>query len=85
VNAAGLWPAKSGRWSGAIADRGHGAPLPPHRGLAELQQLPGEIPLVLDLDGEIYLRQERKGILLGVYEKEATPWALNGTPWSTAR
>ena len=40
-----------------------------------------EIPLVIDLDGEIYLRQERKGVLLGVYEKNATPWALGGTPW----
>src|SRR6185437_5020074 len=39
------------------------------------------MPLVLDLDGEIYMRQEGKGVLLGVYEKEATPWAVNGTPW----
>src|SRR6185503_5586967 len=21
------------------------------------------------------------GVLLGVYERDATPWALNGTPW----
>ena len=49
--------------------------------LPELQSAAREIPLVLDLDGEIYLRQERKGVLLGVYEKEATPWALSGTPW----
>jgi dimethylglycine dehydrogenase len=27
------------------------------------------------------LRQEHKGMLLGVYEKKATPWALDGTPW----
>jgi dimethylglycine dehydrogenase len=33
------------------------------------------------LDAEIYLRQERKGVLLGVYEKNATPWAVDGTPW----
>jgi hypothetical protein len=33
------------------------------------------------LDAEIYLRQERTGVLLGVYEKDATPWAVMGTPW----
>ena len=49
--------------------------------LPELKDRPRELPGILDLDGEIYLRQERKGMLLGVYEKEATPWALAGTPW----
>jgi dimethylglycine dehydrogenase len=45
--------------------------------------MPRELPLILDLDGEIYLHQERKGVLLGVYEKDkdATPWILDGTPW----
>ena len=82
VNAAGLWAREVGQMVGVqlpIVAMEHHYLLT--EDLPELQQLPGEIPLVLDLDGEIYLRQERKGILLGVYEKEATPWALNGTPW----
>ncbi|MGI9237468.1 MAG: GcvT family protein, partial [Woeseiaceae bacterium] len=41
----------------------------------------GELPLVLDLDGEMYLRQEQNGVLLGVYEQNSTPWSVNGTPW----
>ena len=49
--------------------------------LPELKSRVRELPLVLDLDGEIYLRQERNGVLLGVYEKDATPWAVTGTPW----
>ncbi len=36
---------------------------------------------MLDLDGEMYLRQEQQGVLLGVYEKNSTPWSVGGTPW----
>src|SRR5690606_33775245 len=50
--------------------------------LDELIDWQGELPLVLDLDGEIYLRQERHGVLLGVYEQNSTPWSVDGTPWS---
>lgn len=82
VNAAGLWAREVGRMVGVQLPL---VPMEHHylitEDLAELKQLEREIPLVLDLDGEIYLRQERKGVLLGVYEKEATPWALGGTPW----
>jgi dimethylglycine dehydrogenase len=49
--------------------------------LAELAGWDGELPLVLDLDGEMYLRQERNGVLLGVYEQNSTPWSVDGTPW----
>ena len=37
--------------------------------------------MVVDLDGEMYMRQERRGVLLGVYETPATPWAVDGTSW----
>jgi dimethylglycine dehydrogenase len=47
----------------------------------ELAEFDGELPLILDLDGEIYLRQERNGVILGVYEKNSTPWSVDGTPW----
>ncbi len=49
--------------------------------IPELKEMTREDAAIIDLDGEIYLRQERKGMLLGVYEKDATPWALAGTPW----
>ena len=82
VNAAGLWAREVGQMVGIrlpIVAMEHHYLLTDE--LPELQETPREIPLVLDLDGEIYLRQERKGVLLGVYEKEATPWALGGAPW----
>jgi dimethylglycine dehydrogenase len=37
---------------------------------------------VIDFKGEIYTRQERNGILLGTYEKAATPWSPVNTPWN---
>ena len=49
--------------------------------IGEVAAFDGELPLVLDLDGEMYLRQERNGVLLGVYEKNSTPWSVDGTPW----
>lgn len=82
VNAAGLWAREVGQMVGVrlplIAMEHHYLLT---EDIPELKQLDREIALTLDLDAEIYLRQERKGVLLGVYEKDATPWALNGTPW----
>jgi dimethylglycine dehydrogenase len=36
---------------------------------------------VIDFKGEIYTRQERKGMLLGTYEKACKPWSPVETPW----
>ena len=35
----------------------------------------------VDFDGEIYMRQEGKGMLLGTYEKHGVPWSPKDTPW----
>ena len=35
----------------------------------------------VDFDGEIYLRQERGGMLMGTYEKACVPWSEKTTPW----
>lgn len=82
VNAGGLWARELGRMVGVELPL---LPMEHHylitEDLPELMEAQRELPGILDLDGEIYLRQERKGMLLGVYEKHATPWALNGTPW----
>ena len=82
VNAGGLWAREVGRMAGVdlpVVAMEHHYLLTDD--LPEIQSATREMPLILDLDGEIYLRQERKGVLLGVYEKDATPWALNGAPW----
>lgn len=82
VNAAGLWAREVGAMVGVQLPL---VPMEHHylltEDLPELKESLREMPLILDLDAEIYLRQERKGVLLGVYEKEATPWALQGSPW----
>jgi len=82
VNAAGLWAREVGQMVGVHLPL---VPMEHHYLLTEdlpgLKSLNREIPMILDLDAEIYLRQERQGVLLGVYEKEATPWSLDGTPW----
>lgn len=39
-----------------------------------------ELPLIRDGDSSFYMRQERGGFLLGVYEQAATPWAVDGVP-----
>lgn len=82
VNAAGLWAREVGRMVGVWLPL---VPMEHHYlitdDLPELKEATRELPGILDLDGEIYLRQERRGMLLGVYEKDATPWAVAGTPW----
>ncbi|MEC5322202.1 GcvT family protein [Aurantimonas sp. A3-2-R12] len=40
-----------------------------------------EIIHAIDFDGELYLRQERGGMLMGTYEKAGKPWAEVETPW----
>ena len=40
-----------------------------------------EVLHCVDFDGEIYLRQERQGMLMGTYEKACRPWSPLTTPW----
>ncbi|MCY4502634.1 MAG: FAD-dependent oxidoreductase, partial [Alphaproteobacteria bacterium] len=36
---------------------------------------------VVDFEGEIYLRQEGRGMLMGTYEAACKPWSPVDTPW----
>ncbi|MEL6508377.1 MAG: FAD-dependent oxidoreductase [Pseudomonadota bacterium] len=81
VNAAGLW----GREVAAMA--GIELPLLPTEHqyfvtetIAEIDALDRRLPSVADRDGEYYLRQEGKGLLVGAYEKDVRFWAEDGTP-----
>jgi len=40
-----------------------------------------EMPMALDFSGEIYIRQEQGGMLLGTYEQACVPWSPKQTPW----
>ncbi|MEM8987191.1 MAG: FAD-dependent oxidoreductase [Pseudomonadota bacterium] len=82
VNAGGLWA----REVGAMV--GHYPPLVPMEhhylitdNLKSFEEQESETPLIVDLDGGIYLRQEHKGALLGVYETPAQTWSEDATPW----
>ena len=48
--------------------------------IREVYERPTELPHVMDPSGESYLRQEGRGLVIGFYEQEATPWAVDGTP-----
>ena len=81
INAAGLW----GREVAAMA--GIELPLQPTEHqyfvtetIAEIDVMDRRLPSVADRDGEYYLRQEGKGLLIGAYEQDMKFWAENGTP-----
>jgi len=83
VNAAGLWAREVGAMAGVALPL---IPMQHHYivtgDIPELMALDKELPSCLDMDGEMYLRQEGNGVLLGIYEHNSKPWALEGTPWS---
>ncbi len=84
VNAAGLWAREVGRMAGVELPV---IPIEHHYLITDdLPELKGrpEMPSIADLDGGLYLRQEHDGMLLGVYERDAVPWAVTGTPWEYA-
>ena len=81
VNAAGLWA----REVAALA--GIALPLVPTEHqyfvtetIAQIAALDRRLPSVADRDGEYYLRQEGKGLLVGAYERDMRFWAEEGTP-----
>src|SRR5438045_5415376 len=49
--------------------------------IPEVAALKRELPITVDLEGFSYLRQEGKGVLLGVYELNPRHWHIDGAPW----
>jgi dimethylglycine dehydrogenase len=39
------------------------------------------MPMVVDLEGFTYMRQDQKGMLLGIYEINHQHWMMDGAPW----
>jgi dimethylglycine dehydrogenase len=81
VNAGGLWAREVGRMVGldlpVLAMEHHYIVT---EAVAELEGLEREIINTSDFTGEIYLRQEGKGVLLGTYEQDCRPWSPHTTP-----
>jgi dimethylglycine dehydrogenase len=86
VNAGGLWAREVGRFVGLEL---------PILAMEHQYLITEEIPEVVgfnqsagkemlhavDFEGEIYLRQEGKGMLMGTYERAGKPWSERTTPW----
>ena len=86
VNAAGLWAREVGRMVGLelpVLAMEHMYLLTEDMPeVAEINANTGaEVLHAVDFDGEIYLRQERAGMLMGTYEKACKPWSETNTPW----
>ncbi len=81
VNAAGLWAREVGRMVGLEL---------PVLAMEHQYLITGDMPELagkkeqlhaIDFEGEIYLRQERGGMLMGTYERAGVPWSPLTTPW----
>jgi len=81
VNCAGLWAREVGQMVGielpVLAMEHHYLIT---EDLPELAGLPREIVNTTDYAGEIYMRQERRGALIGTYEPHGVVWAPVKTP-----
>ena len=85
VNAGGLWAREVGRMVGLelpVLAMEHmyllTEDLP---AVAEYNATHGEVLHCIDFGGEIYMRQEGGGLLLGTYEQGGVPWSPRTTPW----
>jgi dimethylglycine dehydrogenase len=87
VNAGGLWAREVGRMVGlelpVLAMEHMYLITEDMPEVAEWNAKTGtEVIHAVDFDGELYLRQERGGMLMGTYEKAAKPWSEFQTPWN---
>ena len=82
VNAAGLWAREVGRMAGIEL---------PVLAMEHMYIVTEDIPEVIassrellpttDYSGEIYMRQEGRGVLMGTYEQDCRVWSPDATPW----
>ena len=85
VNAAGLWAREVGRFVGLelpVLAMEHQYLITGE--IPEVVASPNEVLHAIDFEGEIYMRQEGKGMLIGTYEKAGVPWSPRETPWNFA-
>lgn len=81
VNAAGQWAPQVGRLAGVelpiVSLEHHYVVTEPIDAVRELER---ELPVLRDPEGSFYARQEGEALLVGPFEAQATPWALDGIP-----
>ena len=86
VNAAGLWAREVGRMVGielpVLAMEHMYLVTDDMPEVIEFNKARGhELPHAIDFKAEIYMRQERNGMVLGTYEQACVPWQPRQTPW----
>ncbi|GAB4167936.1 MAG: FAD-dependent oxidoreductase [Thalassobaculales bacterium] len=82
VNAAGLWAREVGRMAGIelpVLAMEHMYIVT--EDIPEVVANPREFLPTTDYSGEIYMRQEGRGALLGTYERDCRVWSPKTTPW----
>lgn len=90
INCGGLWAREVGAMAGVpdlplLPMSHHYVMTGPIESVSTYERDMGRpFPMVMDLDGESYMRAEGQGMLLGVYEQDCVPWAVETTPWSWA-
>ena len=87
VNAGGLWAREVGRMVGIelpVLAMEHQYLVTEDMAevAAHVASTGREMPMALDFKGEIYIRQEQVGMLLGTYEQANVPWSAQNTPWN---
>ena len=82
VNAGGLWAKQCGRMVGLDLPV---SPLAHHyfltESIPEVEAMDFELPMTVDLEGFTYMRQDKNGILVGIYELDHQHWMMDGAPW----
>lgn len=82
VNAGGLWAKQVGRMAGLDLPV---SPLAHHYfvtdSIPEVAALDFEVPMTVDPEGFTYMRQDQKGVLIGIYEINHQHWNMDGAPW----
>ncbi len=85
VNAGGLWAREVGRMVGlelpVLAMEHQYLLTEDIPSIADYNAEHGEVLHCIDFGGEIYMRQEGGGLLLGTYERNGEPWSPSETPW----
>jgi len=80
VNAGGLWAREVGRMFGIEL---------PVLAMEHMYLVTEDVPSLdgsplfhaMDFSGEVYMRKEGRGLLLGTYEPNGVPWSPHETPW----
>ncbi len=90
INAAGLWAREVGRMVGLelpVLAMSHQYLVTDDMPevVAFNKERGHELPHIIDFKSEIYMRQERSGLVLGTYEQDCRPWSPKNTPWEFGR